>query len=126
MVEPADCPSPGAQHGFTEARAIARVACAAGSSPVIAALVHHAGAEAAALMTDTIDIVRAWVAAIAGHSTLTGEKVDAVIAAGVAERSIKLERQRREDWRQREQSALTARLGMGSEGCQQDITRVFL
>jgi hypothetical protein len=33
--------------------------------------------------------------------------VAAVIAAGVAERSIKLERQRREDWRQREQSALT-------------------
>jgi hypothetical protein len=57
------------------------------------------------LRVDTIDIVRASVAAIAGHGTLTGEKV-AVIAAGVAERSIKLERQRREDWRQREQSAL--------------------
>jgi hypothetical protein len=41
------------------------------------------------------------------HGTLTGEKVDAVIAAGVAERSIKRERQRREDWRRREQSALS-------------------
>jgi hypothetical protein len=57
--------------------------------------------------TGSIDIVRAWVAAIAGHGTLTGEKLDAVIAAGVAERSIKLERARREDWRRREQSALT-------------------
>jgi hypothetical protein len=55
----------------------------------------------------TIDIVRAWVAAIAGHDTRTGAKVDAVIAAGVAERSIKREREHREDWRQREQSALT-------------------
>jgi hypothetical protein len=55
---------------------------------------HDAKAEAAALVTDTIDIVRALVAAIAGHGTPTGEKVDAVIAAGVAERSIKLERQR--------------------------------
>jgi hypothetical protein len=33
--------------------------------------------------------------------------VDAVIAAGGAERSIKLERARREDRHQREQSALT-------------------
>jgi hypothetical protein len=39
--------------------------------------------------------------------TLTAEKLDAVIAAGVAERSIKPERRRREDWRPREQSALT-------------------
>jgi len=55
----------------------------------------------------TIDIVRALVAAIAEHGTLTGEKVDAAIAAGVTERSIKLERQRREDWRQHERSAHT-------------------
>jgi hypothetical protein len=47
------------------------------------------------------------VAAIAEHGALTGVKVEAVIAAGVAERSIRLERQRREDRRQREQSALT-------------------
>jgi hypothetical protein len=48
------------------------------------------------------------VAAIAEHGTLTGEKVDAVVAAGVAEPSIKFERARREDWRQREQSAHTS------------------
>jgi hypothetical protein len=78
-----------------------------GFAPVIATSLHDAEAEAAALITDTIDIVRAWVAAIAGHGTLTGEKLDAVIAAGVAERSIKREQVRREDRRRREQSALT-------------------
>jgi hypothetical protein len=45
------------------------------------------------------------VEALTERGQLSGAEVDIVIATEVAARSIRAERQRREDWQQRERSA---------------------
>jgi hypothetical protein len=100
-----DDPSLGAEHDGIEARAIARVICAAGASPAVAALVRYAEAEARALLLANRDIVDALVEALIERGALSGDQVDETISQVVAMRLIKIEQQRREDWKQRQQSA---------------------
>jgi hypothetical protein len=45
------------------------------------------------------------VEALIERGTLSGDQVDEIISHGVAARSIAIERQRRDDWKTREQSA---------------------
>jgi hypothetical protein len=52
-----------------------------------------------------LDIVNALITALIDQGALSGSVVDTIIAAGVAARLIKIERQRRDDWKKREQSA---------------------
>jgi hypothetical protein len=97
LLHPAD-PSLGAEHDGIEARAIARVVCAAvDASRAVAALVRYAEVETRALLLANRDIVDALVKALIEYGTLSGTEVDTVIAAGVAARSIAIERQRRDD-----------------------------
>ena len=98
-----DLPSLGAVHDFTEANAFARVAVAA--QPAVVALVRYCRAEATALLTANRDILDALVEALIEHGTLDGAQVDEIIAHEVAMRSIRLERQRRDDWKRVEKSA---------------------
>src|SRR5665811_108969 len=95
-----DLPALGAVHDFVEADAFARVAVAA--QPAVVALVEYCKAEATALLTANIDVVNALVEALIEHGTLSGEQVDEIIAHGIELRTIRLERQRRDDWQRRE------------------------
>jgi hypothetical protein len=70
-----------ALYDHIEAAAFARVACAAGSSPAVAALISYAEAEAAALLTQNPDIVKRLVEELIDAGTLTGEQVDEFISA---------------------------------------------
>jgi hypothetical protein len=97
-----DQPSLGAKHDHVEAAAFARVACVAGASPAVAALISYAEAEAAALLTQNLDIVKALVEELIEAGTLTGDRVDEIISAGVVVRSLEMERRRRAEWRRRE------------------------
>jgi hypothetical protein len=96
----------GAKHDHVEAAAFARVACAAGTSPAVAALISYAEAEAHALLTQNIHLLNMMVEVLIEKGTMSGDEVDEVISAGVVARSLEKERQRRADWRQRERNAL--------------------
>ena len=98
-----DLPALGAVHDFVEADAFARVAVAA--QPAVTSLVEYCRAEATALLTANIDIVNALVEALIESGTLSGAQIDEIISREMAMRSIRLERQRRDDWQRREQSA---------------------
>jgi hypothetical protein len=98
-----DLPSLGAIHDFVEAAAFARIAVAA--SPAVEALVAYCRAEATALLTDNRDMVDALVEALIEAGELNGERVDEIISECVTARSAEIERQRRDDWREREASA---------------------
>jgi hypothetical protein len=98
-----DLPSLGAVHDFVEANAFAKVAVAA--QPAVIALVEYCRAEATALLTANIDIVNALVEALIESGTLSGAQIDEIISREMAMRSIRLERQRRDDWQRRQQSA---------------------
>lgn len=100
-----DQPSLGAKHDHVEAAAFARVACAAGASPAVAALISYAEAEAAALLTQNLDIVKTLVKELIGAGAMTGDRVDEIISAGIAARGGEIERRRRDDWKARQASA---------------------
>lgn len=57
------------------------------------------------MLRANLEIVNALVEALVEHGTLTGEEIDAIISHEVAMRSIRLEHQRRRDWRERTVSA---------------------
>jgi ATP-dependent Zn protease len=59
--------------------------------------VRYAEVETRALLLANRDIVDTLVKALIEYGTLSGTEVDTVIAAGVAARSIAIERQRRDD-----------------------------
>jgi len=98
-----DLPSLRAQHDFVEANAFAKVAVAA--QPAVSALLAYCKAEARALIEANRDIAEALIEALIGQGTLTGEQVDTVISHEIAMRSLRLEHQRRADWKQRERNA---------------------
>jgi hypothetical protein len=100
-----DEPPLGATHDHVEAAAFSRVACAAGASAAVAALISYAEAEAAALIEQNLDIVKRLVEELIEAGTLTGERVDEIISAGIVVRSLKIERQRRDAWKTRQASA---------------------
>jgi hypothetical protein len=90
-------------HDLNEAIAFAGVACA--SRGAVAAVVAYAEAEAAALIRENLDIVRALIDAMV-RGVLDGAEVDIVIVEAVAARTAEAERQRRVDWRKRKANAL--------------------
>jgi hypothetical protein len=92
-----DLPPLPAEHDRAEARAFAGVICA--SPAAVDALLAYAKAEAEALIRDNRDIVEAMTDALVEKGTLSGDEVDAIIAAGVARRSMAAEFQRRHYWR---------------------------
>jgi hypothetical protein len=98
-----DLPPLPAEHDHIEARAFAAVACAA--PPAVNALLAYAEAEASALLEANLPIVLALVAAIIERGTLTGDEVDEVIAAAVAQKTRDEERSRRIEWARVQQSA---------------------
>jgi hypothetical protein len=99
-----DLPSLGAAHDGVEARAFARVAVAC--SPAVEAMIEYAKAEASALLTSNRDILDALVEALIEAGELIGEQVDQIISGCVAKRSIEAERKRRDDWKERQISAM--------------------
>jgi hypothetical protein len=98
-----ELPALGAAHDHIEAAAFGRITVAA--QPAVAALLKYCEAEATALIRENITIVRALVEALIERGTLSGEQVDAIISHGVASRLIEVEHHRRDDWRQRCDSA---------------------
>jgi hypothetical protein len=78
-----DQPSLGAKHDHVEAAAFARVACAAGASPAVAALISYAEAEALALLSQNLDILKRLVEELIEAGILSGEQIDEIISAGV-------------------------------------------
>jgi hypothetical protein len=98
-----DLPSLGANHDGVEARAFARVAVAA--SPAVEALISYAFAESTALLAENRDMLDALVEALIEAGELSGERVDEIISACVAARSVEQERLRRARWRETELSA---------------------
>jgi hypothetical protein len=95
----------GAEHDHVEARAFARVACAAGASPAVQALLKYCEAEANALIRANFSIVRALVEELIRVGKMSGDEVDAVISREVAALSLETERQHRADWRTRQLNA---------------------
>jgi hypothetical protein len=98
-----DLPPLGAANDLAEAHAVAGIAVA--GQPAVASLLSYCRAEAQALLQGNVDILRALVEALIDRGTLTGDQVDAVISHEVAMRSLRLEHQRRADWKRRQQSA---------------------
>jgi hypothetical protein len=85
-----------AEHDRIEARALADVIC---TSPLpVDSLLAYAEAEAEALIRNNRDIVAALTDALVEKGTLSGDEVDAIIAACVARRSLAAEYERRRRW----------------------------
>jgi hypothetical protein len=84
-------------------RALASLVCSSAES--VEAFVDFCVTEAAALLTPREHIVRALTAELLVKRTMTGAEVTEAIAAAVAARSILDERQRRANWRERQESA---------------------
>jgi hypothetical protein len=108
-----ELPSLGATHDFVEAAAFGRITVAAQSA--VAALLKYCEAEASSLILEHIVIVRALVEALIERGTLSGDQVDEIISQSVAARLIKIEHQRRDDWRTRERSAAKFLEGIGKQ-----------
>lgn len=98
-----DLPSLGANHDGIEARAFAKVAAVA--TPAVEALITYASAEASSLLASNRDMLDALVEALIEAGELSGERVDEIISSCITKRSAETERQRRDDWREREASA---------------------
>jgi hypothetical protein len=107
-----DLASLGATHDFVEADSFARIAVAA--QPAVAALIAYCRAEATALLTENRDILDALVEALIEAGELSGERVDEIISDCVTRRSAETERQRRDDWKERETSAAQFLKGLKS------------
>jgi hypothetical protein len=87
------------EHDTTEAFAFGRVAAATRSAATD--LIRYAEVEAAGLIRENLDIVRALVDAILERGTLTGDEVDMIIGTAMAKRLADSETCRRRDWQQR-------------------------
>jgi hypothetical protein len=83
-----------AEHDAIEALAIASVVS---SSP--AALLTYCRAEAEALIRANIDIVESLTDSVVAEGALSGSRVDSIIAACIARRSLDAEVERRKAWR---------------------------
>ena len=94
-----------AVHDEIEAAALARVATASATSPVVAALLAYAEAEATALIRANIQIVHALVETLIEAGSLSGDEVDGIIARTVSTQALAIERANRNDWRRRVKSA---------------------
>jgi|SRR5712664_2782035 len=93
-----------AVHDEIEAAAFARVATAA-TSPVVAALLAYAEAEATALIRANIQIAHALVETLIEAGSLSGDEVDGIIARTVSTQALAIERANRNDWQRRVKSA---------------------
>jgi hypothetical protein len=71
--------------------------------------------EAISLLTRSAHFVRALANELRSKRTMDGHAIDEIISAGVAPRSLEIERQRRSDWMQRKASA--AEFLKGLESC---------
>jgi hypothetical protein len=91
-----DLPPLPAEHDRREAEALASVICA--SPQAIPALLAYCSAEAEALIRANQDIVEALTDALVAEGSLSGCRVDAIIAACVARRSLAAEHERRRRW----------------------------
>jgi hypothetical protein len=100
-----DVSSLGAVHDFVEADAFAKIAVAA--QPAVQALIKYCEEETRALILANLDIVNALVDALIEHGILSGDQVNERISHEVAMRLIKIEHQRRDDWRVREKNAVS-------------------
>jgi hypothetical protein len=98
-----DLPVLGAIHDHTEAQSFAKIAVVA--SPAVASLIEYCKAEARAILQQNVDIVRALVEALIARGTLLGDEIDEIIFRTKAAETIAIERQRRRDWQQRQESA---------------------
>jgi hypothetical protein len=90
-------------------RALASLICSSPDS--IEAFIDFCMAEAAALLRPCEHIVRALTKELLCRRTMTGDEVDEVIVAAVAEKAAADERQRRSDWAQRCANAATFQPG---------------
>ena len=77
-------------------RALASLVCSSPDS--IEAFIDFCMAEAAALLRPHEHVARALTAELLIRRTMTGDEVDAVIAAAVAAKAAAHERERRSDW----------------------------
>jgi hypothetical protein len=68
-------------------------------------LIEYCTAEARGLISANIDIADALMSALIAKGTLDGIEVDQIIASCIAARSMKIEHQRRQNWRERETNA---------------------
>jgi hypothetical protein len=91
-----DLPPLPAEHDRAEARALASVICA--SPLAVDSLLAYAEAEAEALIRNNRDIVETLTDALVEKGTLSGDEVDAIIAACVARRNMAAEYERRRQW----------------------------
>jgi hypothetical protein len=81
------------------------VACATRSAAID--LIEYAEAEAAGLIRENIDVALALVDALVAAGTLDGSAVDMIIGTAMAKRLADVEMRRRQDWRERTESART-------------------
>jgi hypothetical protein len=93
----------GAKHDHTEAAAVARVVIAAPQARQ--ALLQYCGSEARGLIVNNLDVMEFLMVALIEFGTLSGAQIDEIISRTMAMRSSKKERQRRENWRERQRNA---------------------
>jgi hypothetical protein len=98
-----DLPPLRSEHDHVEAAAFARVACATRSAAID--LIEYAEAEAAGLIRENIDVALALVDALVAAGTLDGTEVDMIIGTAMATRLADVEKRRRQDWQERQESA---------------------
>jgi hypothetical protein len=80
-----------------------------------AAFIEFARVEAISLLTSSAHIVRALADELRIKRTMDGNEIDEIIAQAVAARGLEIEHQRRDDWKQRKESA--AEFLKGLESC---------
>jgi hypothetical protein len=100
MVAMPDLEPLSAEHDLIEARALAGVVSFAAES-----LLEFCKAEARAILVGNIDVHEALADQLAEYGELSGDQVDEIIASAIAQRQVRIEHQRREDWRKRETNA---------------------
>jgi hypothetical protein len=100
-----DLPPLRSEHDHVEAAAFARISAATRSAATD--LIRYAEAEAAGLVRENIDIVRALVDALIAVGILDGTEVDMIIGTAMAKRLADVEMRRRQDWQERTESART-------------------
>jgi hypothetical protein len=82
---------------------LARLVCSTEESAL--AFISACAAEARAILRRYKHVLIALTDELLAKRTMTGEEVDRVIATALAQKSIRQERERREDWKQRQANA---------------------
>jgi hypothetical protein len=111
ILRPQDEPLP-TYHDQIEAAAFAAIAV---SSPrAVPAFLDYAKGEAAALINDHPDVAIAIADGLVEHGILTGDQVDEIIVTAISRETLKIEIDRRAEWRTIEQNAGAFTAGMES------------